>query len=117
MNRDNTLEKLGLLTLAAISTLALAVISVMALKTNALDPNASTLIGVIAGGLIAIGKDIVQAIRGYAMGAQLSKVTDQLAASGPSTPTPPATETAIEGAQQATDAAQDATDALKGDGK
>ena len=117
MNRDNTLEKLGLLTLAAISTLALAVISVMALKTNALDPNASTLIGVIAGGLIAVSKDIISAIRGYAMGAQLSKVTDQLAASGPATPTPeqPAPKNAVDGAQQATDAAQDATDALKGE--
>ena len=88
MALTNNLEKLGLLALAGMSTAALAVIAVLALRAGTVDPNASTLIGVIAGGLIAIGKDIVQAIRGYAMSAQLGKVTDQLAASGPVPDTP-----------------------------
>ena len=88
MGLTNNLEKLGLLALAGMSTAALAVIAVLALRAGTVDPNASTLIGVIAGGLIAIGKDIVQAIRGYAMSAQLGKVTDQLAASGPVSDTP-----------------------------
>lgn len=76
-------EKLALLLLAGIAILALAIIAVIALRAGSVDPNASALIGVIVTGLIAVGKDIIQAIRGYAMSAQLGKVTDQLAASGP----------------------------------
>lgn len=80
---DNRLEKIGLLVLAYGAIITLAVISVKALDLETVDPNAATMIGVIITGLIAIGKDIIQAIRGYAMSAQLGKVTDQLAASGP----------------------------------
>ena len=85
--KDNTFfEKLALLSLAAISIIALSIIAVLALKSGSVDPNASALIGVIVTGLIAVGKDIVAAIRSYAMSAQLGKVTDQLAASGPVVP-------------------------------
>lgn len=83
MNSDNRLEKIGLLILAALAIVTLAIISFKALSQDTVDPNAATMIGVIITGLIAFGKDIIQAIRGYAMSAQLGKVTDQLAASGP----------------------------------
>ena len=77
------IEKLALLGLAAASIGALTWIALAAMRLNGMDPNAATLIGGIATGLIAFGKDIVAAIRAYAMSAQLGKVTDQLAASGP----------------------------------
>jgi hypothetical protein len=64
------------------------------------DPNAATLVGVIAGGLIAFSKDIVAAIRGYAMNAQLGKVTDQLAASAPTGDGSAAPADAVEAADQ-----------------
>jgi hypothetical protein len=80
---NSTLEKVGLLVLAAIAVGALAVIAFMSLKAGTLDPNAATLLGAIATGLVAFAKDIVAAIRGYSMSAQLGKVTDQLAAAGP----------------------------------
>jgi hypothetical protein len=76
-------EKLGLLILAGLSVIALFVIAIFAIRQGQMDPNAATLVGVIVGGLIAFGKDIVAAIRGYSMSAQLGKVTDQLAASKP----------------------------------
>lgn len=79
------LEKLTLLALAGGCILSLTWIALAAIKAGTVDPNAATLIGVIAAGLIAFGKDIVAAIRSYAMSAQLGKVTDQLAASGPVT--------------------------------
>lgn len=82
--KDSTfIEKIALLALAGACIGSLTWIALGALKTGAVDPNASTLIGVIAAGLIAFGKDIVTAIRSYAMSAQLGKVTDQLAASAP----------------------------------
>jgi hypothetical protein len=83
MNQDNRLEKVALLTLAFVAITSLAIIAVIALRAGSVDPNASALIGVIVTGLIAFSKDIIQAIRGYSMSAQLGKVTDQLAASGP----------------------------------
>ena len=83
MKTDTFFEKLALLVLAGASIIALTVIAILALRANGVDPNASALIGVIVTGLIAVGKDIIQAIRSYAMSAQLGKVTDQLAASGP----------------------------------
>lgn len=76
-------EKLALLALAGLSIIALWWIAWSALRAGSVDPNASALIGVIVTGLIAVGKDIIQAIRGYSMSAQLSKVTDQLAAAAP----------------------------------
>lgn len=86
MNTDASFfEKAALLVLAGLSIIALAVIAILALRGGTVDPNAAGLIGVIATGLIAFGKDIVAAIRGYTMSAQLGKVTDQLAASGPVT--------------------------------
>lgn len=82
--RDSTFfEKLALLALAGVSIIALTWIAILALKSGSVDPNASALIGVIVTGLIAVGKDIVAAIRGYSMSAQLGKVTDQLAAAAP----------------------------------
>lgn len=87
MNKEATfVEKVSMLVLAGVSIIILGWIALRALKTGTVDPNASALIGVIVTGLIAISKDIIQAIRGYAMSAQLGKVTDQLAASGPATP-------------------------------
>lgn len=84
MRHDRTfVEKMALLSLAAIAIASLTILGVLALKAGGVDANTATLEGVIVGGLIAVGKDVVQAIRGYAMAAQLSKVTDQLAASGP----------------------------------
>lgn len=83
MNDPNFFEKIALLLLAFGATASLAAIAVIALNSGTVDPNASALIGVIVTGLIAFGKDIIQAIRGYSMSAQLGKVTDQLAASGP----------------------------------
>lgn len=77
------MEKIALLSLAGIAVLSLTIIALVALKLGHIDPNSATLVGVIVGGLIAFSKDIVAAIRGYSMSAQLGKVTDQLAASGP----------------------------------
>ncbi len=87
MNPDNHLEKIALLLLAGASIVALTWLGLAAMETKGMDPNAATLVGGIATGLIAFGKDIVAAIRAYAMSAQLGKVTDQLAASGPATGT------------------------------
>lgn len=81
-------EKLALLIIAGMCVGALTWLALAALRAGDVDPNVSTLIGVIATGLIAFGKDIVAAIRGYSMSAQLGKVTDQLAASQPSEPMP-----------------------------
>lgn len=114
MNPDQSrLEKLGLLLLALLSVLALGAIAILAIRAGTIDPNASALIGVIVTGLIAFGKDIVAAIRGYSMSAQLGKVTDQLAASGPATPPaspPPAN--VIEAAEDVAGAAQDRADQI-----
>lgn len=106
---DNTLEKLGLLILAGMAIVTLAVISFKALARDSVDPNAATMIGVVITGLIAFGKDIIQALRGYAMSAQLGKVTDQLAASGPAAPLP---DDAAEAARQTAEAAQDKADQI-----
>jgi hypothetical protein len=84
VNRDSTFfEKLALLALSGLSVVSLTWIALAAMKLEGMDPNAATLIGGIATGLVAFSKDIVTAIRGYTMSAQLGKVTDQLAASGP----------------------------------
>lgn len=85
---ETRIEKIVLLTLAGLCIASLTLIAVLALRSKSVDANAATLIGVIAAGLIAFGKDIVQAIRSYAMSAQLGKVTDQLAASQPITDAP-----------------------------
>lgn len=83
MTDNSKLEKVGLLALAGISVIGLIWIALRALKVGAIDPNTATLLGVIVTGLVAYGKDIVSALRGFSMSAQLGKVTDQLAASGP----------------------------------
>jgi|JI10StandDraft_1071094.scaffolds.fasta_scaffold538278_1 hypothetical protein len=87
-NSDTSVEKRILLALSGGALIVLAIVAVMALKADKVDSNAATMIGVIITGLIAFMKDIVQAIRGYSMSAQLGKVTDQLAASGPVTTEP-----------------------------
>lgn len=112
--KDNTYtEKVALLVLAGGCIGSLTWIAIVALnKTGEVDSNAATLIGVIAAGLIAFGKDIVAAIRSYAMSAQLGKVTDQLAASGPIpdlTTTPPDAQAA---ADQVAAAATDEADRI-----
>lgn len=80
---DTKLEKLALLILAGITLLILGIIANRILSAGTVDPNAATTLGVIITGLIAFLTAIVAAVRGYSMNAQLSKVTDQLAASGP----------------------------------
>jgi hypothetical protein len=105
-------EKMGLLILAGLSIGALTAIAVLSLHAGQLDANAATVIGVIVGGLIAFGKDIIQALRGLSMSAQLSKVTDQLAASGPVVDPAPADAKAA--AQEVADASQDAADKVAG---
>lgn len=111
--RDSTAtEKLALLGLAGGCIVALTWIALKALNIGNVDANASTLIGVIAAGLIAFGKDIVSAIRSYAMSAQLGKVTDQLAASGPVTEAAPIPADAVEAAEQVAGAAADAKDRI-----
>lgn len=96
-------EKVGLLgiTLACIG--ALTWISVKALGSDTLDPNASTLLGAIVAGMIATAGACIQALRGFAMSAQLGKVTDQLAAAAPVPP--PASDGASAAANEVADAA------------
>lgn len=77
-------EKLGLILLAAVATIAITWIALKALGLKTVDANGATLIGVAVGILGNVVKDIISAIRGYSMSKQLEKVTDQLAASGPS---------------------------------
>lgn len=105
-------EKLGLLGLAGASVVGLIWIALRALKVGTIDPNTATLLGVIVTGLVAYGKDIVAAIRGYSMSAQLGKVTDQLAASGPAVTQPPAD--VVDAANQVAGAAADEADAIGG---
>lgn len=75
MTDSARLEKLALLGIAGIAIISLTIIGLMTKD--------ATVLGMVATGLIACAKDIVAAIRGYTMSAQLGKVTDQLAASGP----------------------------------
>jgi hypothetical protein len=112
MKESTFIEKIALLALAGGCVISLTWIALDALKAGSVDPNASTLIGVIAAGLIAFGKDIVAAIRSYAMSAQLGKVTDQLAASGPVVDAPPPPADAQEAAEQVADAAVGAKDKI-----
>lgn len=83
MNDHAQLEKAGLLGVTFACIVALTWISIKALGSDTLDPNAATLLGAIVAGLIATAGGCIQALRGFSMGAALSKVTDQLAASGP----------------------------------
>ena len=113
LSDSTSAEKLALLVLAGACIVALTWIALASLKAAALDPNASTLIGVIAGGLIAFGKDIVAALRSYAMAAQLGKVTDQLADSTPKPKETDAPAGAEEAAQDTADAAQAKADTIR----
>jgi hypothetical protein len=113
MKQDSSFpEKLALLMLAGGCVGALTWIAIRALTSDMVDPNAATLVGVIAGGLIAFSKDIVAAIRGYAMNAQLGKVTDQLAASAPTGDGSAAPADAVEAADQTAQAAVDKADQI-----
>lgn len=112
---DTKLEKLLLIALAFVSLVILGVLGVMALMHGTIDAVAAGIIGVIVTGLIAFSKDIVQAIRGYSMSAQLGKVTDQLAQAGP-VPTDPAPKDAQAAADTVADAAVDAADTIKASG-
>lgn len=106
---DTRLEKLLLLAIAAACVIALTWIALTAIRVGTIDANGATLVGVIVGGLIAGWKDIIAAVRSYSMSAQLGKVTDQLAASGPVTPdTSPSPQNAIDAADKVAGAATDA---------
>lgn len=111
---NTQLEKLGLLLLAGMSIVALTAIAILSLRAGEVTANAATVIGVIVGGLIAFGKDIIQALRGLSMSAQLSKVTDQLAASGPAVEPATAPPDAKAAAQEVAGAAQDQADQIAG---
>lgn len=117
MSEETRLEKLVLLALSGACIASLTWIALASLESATLDPNAATLIGVIAAGLIAFGKDIVGAIRSYSMSAQLGKVTDQLAASGPVPDSKQAPEGAEEAADQVVEAASDERDKIAGAGQ
>lgn len=80
---DTKLEKLALLALAGLAIASLTGLGVGVIHAGKIDATTGTILGVIVGILGTFSKDIVQAIRGYSMSAQLGKVTDQLAASGP----------------------------------
>lgn len=113
MRQDSTfIEKIALLALAGACVGSLTWIAIRALAGTMVDPNAATLIGAIATGLIAFSKDIVAAIRGYSMSAQLGKVTDQLAASAPTTDPTPVPADAAEAADQTAQAAVDKADQI-----
>ena len=106
---DHThIEKAGLLAVTFLCIAALTWISIKALGSNQLDPNASTLLGAIVAGLIGTAAACIQAVRGFSMSAQLGKVTDQLAASGPvvdpTTPQPVVVTNAPSDPVQTTDA-------------
>lgn len=114
MTDNSQRQQLALLAIAGGSIIALTWIALRALKAGSVDPNASALMGMIVTGLIAVSKDIIAAVRGYSMSAQLGKVTDQLAASGPATgPTPP---DATAAADQVADAATTKADEIRGQG-
>lgn len=83
MTDSTKAEKIALLVITGVIVVAVTWIARDALKMQTVDANGATLIGVIVTGLLAMGKDIITAVRGYSMSAQLGKVTDQLAASGP----------------------------------
>lgn len=85
MSENTKLEKQLLLGICALTILALSGIAIIVVF-HGITAESGTLLGMIATGMLAIAKDIVQAIRGYSMSAQLGKVTDQLAASGPVAP-------------------------------
>lgn len=82
MNDTSFYEKLGLLIIVGIIVLALTYIAIYAIG-HRIGADVATLVGVIVTGLATFGKDIVAALRGLSMSAQLSKVTDQLANSAP----------------------------------
>jgi hypothetical protein len=113
MNDPIQFDKTGLIGIAAIAVISLCGIAVYSIY-HGLNSEAATLVGVIVTGLAALTKDIVAALRGYSMAAQLGKVTDQLAASQPSASIEPVPQDAVDGAQAATDAAQAKHDELAG---
>lgn len=114
MKTETYFEKLALLALAGLSIIVLAVIAILALHGGEISASTAGVVGVIVTGLIAVGKDIVQAIRSYAMSAQLGKVTDQLAASAPlAEMLGDAPQEAADAAQVVADAAQDKADEVK----
>lgn len=113
---DTKLEKLLLIGLAFVAIITLGVLGVLALRHGGMDANSAGMIGVIVTGLIAFAKDIVQAIRGYSMSAQLGKVTDQLAQAGP-VPVDPAPKSATEAADVVAGAADDAAAEVRAAGQ
>jgi hypothetical protein len=82
---DTSRDKLGIFILAGITLVILGLISMRIIGSEKVDANAIGLLGVIVAGLIAFLTGAIAAVRGYSMSAQLGKVTDQLAASGPAT--------------------------------
>lgn len=69
--------------LEKIAMLAIVGGIVVAITVFGMATNDNTIRGMVVTGMIAFAKDIIAAIRGYSMSAQLGKVTDQLAKAGP----------------------------------
>lgn len=109
---DTKLEKLLLLGLAGLAIVALTALGFSVIRAGKIDATTGTILGVIVGILGTFSKDIVQAIRGYSMSAQLGKVTDQLAASGP-VASEASPQSAIEAANQVANAAADQAAVIK----
>lgn len=75
-------EKMGLILVIALIVAALTWIASYSIG-HRIGADVATLVGVVVTGLVSFAKDLVSALRGLSMSAQLTKVTDQLAASSP----------------------------------
>jgi len=111
MTGTDSAEKKGLLIIAGLSVVGMIAIAIAAIY-HGVDAGGATLVGVVAAGLATFGKDIVSAIRGYSMSAQLGKVTDQLAASAPLAGGAPAPQTVQDAADAVAGAASDEADRI-----
>jgi hypothetical protein len=79
---NSTQEKKWLLQICGGCMAGLVALGMIAI-THGVDTGGATILGVIVGGLVTFGKDIIAAVRSYSMAASLARVTDQVAAAGP----------------------------------
>ena len=80
---DNSMhEKKWLLQICGGCMAGLVMLGIIAI-THGVDAGGATILGVIVGGLVTFGKDIISAVRSYTMAASLTRVTDQVAAAVP----------------------------------
>ncbi len=107
---DTDHERAGLIAITALIVVALVTVAIAVMRYK-LTPEAGTVLGLIVGGLLAIGKDTLSALRTYSTSAQLSKVTDQLAASSPGSSAP---QDAKDAARQTADAADARAEEIAG---